>query len=317
MAGDLTDVPGIRVGHWTDPVGATGCTVVLLPDEGAVASVDVRGAAPGTRETDVLHPDNQVQVAHAFVLSGGSAFGLAAADGVVQRLAERGVGVPTPGVPVPIVPAAVVFDLTTGSPPGRPGAEAGRAACVAAEAGEPCGRGALGAGTGATVGKLLGPDGARPGGIGTASLALPGGGTVAALAVVNAVGDVVAHDGTVLAGPGTARRILESGVPGAPPIGTNTTLVVVATDLPLTKVQAHRLAVTAHDGLALAIRPVHTAYDGDTVFVTSTSGVAGGPEGVGTGGDASLLLLQTAAVEVVARAVRSAVSPGPQGLQGS
>jgi L-aminopeptidase/D-esterase-like protein len=300
MAGDLTDVPGIRVGHWTDPVGATGCTVVLLPDEGAVASVDVRGAAPGTRETDVLRPDNQVQVAHAILLTGGSAFGLAAADGVVRRLGERGLGVPTPAVPVPIVPAAVVFDLTTGTPPGRPDQAAGYAACVAAEAGEPCGRGSVGAGTGATVGKLFGPAGTRPGGVGTASLALPGGGTVAALAVVNAVGDVVAEDGTVIAGPGTVGRLLDEGVPGAPPTGTNTTLVVVATDVTLSKVQAHRVAVTSHDGLALSIRPVHTAYDGDTVFVASTGSVETR--------DASLLLLQTAAVQVVTAAVRDAVA---------
>ena len=300
MTGDLTDVPGIRVGHWSDPVGATGGTGVLMPDEGAVASVDVRGAAPGTRETDVLHPDNQVQVAHAFVLTGGSAFGLATADGVMRRLEERGVGVPTPGGPVPIVPAAVVFDLTTGSPPGRPSAAAGHAACVAAEAADPCGRGSVGAGTGATVGKLFGPDEARPGGLGTASITLPGGGTVAALAVVNAVGDVVDRDGTVLAGPGTVRRILEDGLPVAPPLGTNTTLVVVATDVTLSKVQAHRVAVTSHDGLAHAIRPVHTAYDGDAVFVASTGRVEVG--------DTSLLLLQTAAVEVVASAVRDAVS---------
>src|SRR3954469_18408526 len=153
MAGDLTDVPGILVGHWTDAVGLTGCTVVLLPDAGAVASVDVRGAAPGTRETDVLQPDNQVQVAHAVLLTGGSAFGLAAADGVMQRLSERAVGVPTPGGPVPIVPAAVVFDLTAGSPAARPVAASGHEACVSAEAEGPCGSGRFGAGTGATVGK--------------------------------------------------------------------------------------------------------------------------------------------------------------------
>lgn len=297
MAGDLTDVTGIRVGHWTDADGETGCTVVLLPRDGAVASVDVRGAAPGTRETDVLHPDNSVQVAHAFVLCGGSAFGLAAVDGVMRRLEEQGVGVATPAVPVPIVPAAVVFDLTTGSPTARPDAEAGYSACAAAEAGEPCGSGRIGAGAGATVGKLFGSP--SPGGLGTASLSLPGGGTVAALAVVNAVGDVVEDDGTILAGPGSVRRLLEDGTPGAPPVGTDTTLVVVATDVALTKVQAHRLAVTAHDGLALSIRPVHTAYDGDTVFVASTGAVEAG--------DTSLLLLQTAAVEVVSTAVRAAV----------
>ncbi len=300
MTGDLTDIPGVRVGHWTDAEGRTGCTVVLLPDEGAVASVDVRGAAPGTRETDVLHPDNQVQVAHAITLCGGSAFGLAAADGVVRRLSERGVGVPTPAVPVPIVPAAVVFDLATGSSSARPDAAAGYAACAAAEAGEPCGDGSVGAGTGATVGKLFGSP--SPAGLGTASRGLPGGGTVAAVAVVNAVGDVVADNGSVIAGADTVRRLLESGPPAAPPVGTNTTLAVVATDLALTKVQAHRLAVTAHDGLAHAIRPVHTAFDGDTVFAVST--------GARPAEDASLLLLQTAAAQVVADAVRNAVQPG-------
>jgi L-aminopeptidase/D-esterase-like protein len=298
-AGDLTDVPGIRVGHWTDEVGLTGCTVVLLPEEGAVASVDVRGAAPGTRETDVLHPDNMVQVAHAVLLTGGSAFGLAAADGVMQRLSERSLGVPTPGGPVPIVPAAVVFDLATGDPSARPVAESGYEACESAEAGKPCGSGRFGAGTGATVGKLFGSP--SPAGLGTASLRLPGGGTIGAVAVVNALGDVVDEDGSVLAGPGTVRRLLADGLPQPPPIGANTTLALVATDVALTKVQAHRLAVTAHDGLAQAIRPVHTAYDGDTVFAVST---ARRPAG-----DTSLLLLQAAAVEVVAQAIRAAVRP--------
>jgi L-aminopeptidase/D-esterase-like protein len=247
----------------------------------------------------VLHPDNQVQVAHAILLTGGSAFGLAAADGVMRRLEERGAGVTTPAGPVPIVPAAVIFDLTTGSPAGRPGVAAGYAACVEAEAGAPCGSGPVGAGTGATVGKLFGSP--SPAGLGTASLRLPGGGTVAAVAVVNAVGDVVAEDGSVLVGAGTVRRLLADGLPGAPPVGTSTTLAAVATDVALTKVQAHRLAVTAHDGLAHAIRPVHTAYDGDTVFAVSTGRLPAD--------DTSLLMLQTAAVEVVARAIRSAVRP--------
>jgi len=299
MSGDLTDVPGIRVGHWTDTTGRTGCTVVLMPDEGAVASVDVRGAAPGTRETDVLHPDNHVQVAHAILLSGGSAFGLAAAEGVMRRLEERGVGVATPAGPVPIVPGAVVFDLTTGSSLARPHAAAGHSACLDAEVGRPCGRGAGGAGTGATVGKLFGAPATA--GLGTASLTLPGGATVGAVAVVNGVGDVVAEDGSLLAGAGTVDRLLRDGLPTRPPGGTSTTLAVVATDVALTKVQAHRLAVTAHDGMAQAIRPVHTALDGDTVFAAST---ARRPQD-----DASLLLLQTAAVEVVAEAIRSAVRP--------
>lgn len=295
MAGALTDVVGVRVGHWTDPEAHTGCTVVLLPDEGAVTGVDVRGAAPGTRETDLLDPSNQVHVAHALLLTGGSAFGLGAADGVMRRLEERGVGVPTPAGPVPIVPAAVLFDLKP-EVRARPAADAGYAACVDAEHGEPCRSGRIGTGAGATVGKLFGD--AHPSGLGTASLGLPGGGTVGALVVVNAVGDVVEDDGSVLAGPGTAERLLAEGAP-PPPIGTNTTLAVVATDVILTKAEAHRLAVVAHDGFARSIRPVHTAYDGDTVFAVSTGRVGCDP--------GTELVLQTAAVEVVAGAIRGAV----------
>ncbi len=301
-SGDLTDVDGVRVGHWSDPVGRTGCTVVLLADGGAVASVDVRGAAPGTRETDLLDPGNRVPVVHALLLTGGSAFGLSAADGVVRRLAERGIGLPTGGGPVPIVPAAVLFDLTEGSATSRPGPAAGYAAAVAAERGEPCGHGRLGAGTGATVGKLLGPGTAVPGGLGTASFDLPGGGTVAACAAVNAVGDVVASDGSTLGGPGTVDALLAGDRIGAA-AGEHTTLVVVATDLRLTKTQARRVAVVAHDGLALAIRPVHTAYDGDTVFAVATGRCDREVD------DAAVLVLQVAAVEVVARAIRSAVLP--------
>ena len=295
MAGALTDVAGVRVGHWTDLDRRTGCTVVLLPDEGAVAGVDVRGAAPGTRETDLLEPSNQVHVVHALLLTGGSAFGLGAADGVMRRLEERGIGVPTPAGPVPIVPAAVLFDLAP-EVRARPDADAGYRACVEAERGEPCRSGPLGAGTGATVGKLFGNP--SPSGVGTAAIALPGGGTVSALVAVNAVGDVVDDDGSVLAGPGSAGRLLAEGAP-PPPIGTNTTLAVVATDVTLTKAQAHRLAVVAHDGFARSIRPVHTAYDGDTVFAVSTGRVDHDP--------ATELVLQTAAAEVVAQAIRAAI----------
>ena len=295
---DITDVPGVRVGHWGDVTARTGCTVVLLPDEGAVTSVDVRGAAPGTRETDLLAPDNQVQVAHALLLTGGSAFGLAAADGVMAFLEDRGIGVPTPAGLVPIVPAAVLYDLAVGRADVRPGPGEGRIAAEAALAGQPCGAGVLGAGTGATVGKVFGSP--VPGGLGTASVALPGGGTVGALVAVNAVGDVVDGDGSLLAGDGTVDRLL-SEVPPAPPVGSATTLAVVATDVALTKTQAHRLAVVAHDGLAQAIRPVHTAYDGDTVFATSTGSVVPA--------DPSLLTLQTAAVVAVAAAIRRAVRP--------
>ena len=293
--GDVTDVPGIRVGHWTDPVGLTGCTVVLLPDAGAVASVDVRGAAPGTRETDLLSPDNTVQVAHAVLLSGGSAFGLAAADGVMQRLKERGLGVPAGPALVPIVPGAVLFDLGYGDADAYPDATSGRAAALAAEAGDPCGNGPVGAGTGATAGKLLGSP--TPTGLGTASLRLPGGSTVGAVVAVNAVGDVVDSDGSVLAGPGTVEHLLTHGAPAPPVAGTNTTIALVATDAPLTKTRAHRLAVVAHDAYAQAIRPVHTPYDGDTVFAVST----------GSGEPVDDLVLQTAAVEVLASAIRNAV----------
>ncbi|HET6561342.1 MAG TPA: P1 family peptidase [Marmoricola sp.] len=296
---DITDVPGIRVGHWTDSVGLTGCTVVLLPEEGAIASVDVRGAAPGTRETDLLQPGRTVERVHAILLTGGSAFGLAAADGVMTYLAERGVGVETMDARVPIVPAAVLYDLGAGSADAHPDAAAGHAACVDAEPGSPCGSGPFGAGTGATVGKLLGPEDASAGGIGSASIGLPGGGVVGAVAAVNAVGDVVAEDGTVLAGAlptGVEDRLLVEGMPARPLPSGNTTLVVVATDVSLTRAQAHRLAVVAHDGLARAIRPVHTSLDGDAVFTVSTGER-----------EEDQVVLETAAVRVVAEAIRRAV----------
>lgn len=304
MAGDITDVPGIRVGHWSDLEARTGCTVVLLPDEGRVASVAVRGAAPGTRETDLLSPANSVPVAHAIVLAGGSAYGLAAADGVMRWLEEQGVGWPTPAGRVPIVPAAVLYDLAAGRADVRPDADSGRAAVAAAPAGRPCGRGQVGAGCGATVGKLFGPDLLVDSGLGTACLRLPSGHLMGAVAAVNAMGDVVAADGSVLAGPGSVERLLEHGLGPTGPLepGTSTTLAVVATDVPLTKTQAHRLAVVAHDGMARAIQPVHTSYDGDTVFVVSTAD-PGGPEA-----DAGqLLTLEVAAAEVLATAIRSAV----------
>ena len=202
----ITDVPGIRVGHWTDTEARTGCTVVLLPDAGAVTSVDVRGSAPGTRETDLLRPENTAPTAHAVLLTGGSAYGLAAADGVMARLEERGVGTPTPAGRVPIVPAAVLFDLGTGSSSVRPGAGAGRAAVLHAERGEPCTSGPVGAGAGATVAKLYGEP--RAGGLGTASLSLPSGTVVGAVVAVNAVGDVVGEAGAALAGARTVERIL-------------------------------------------------------------------------------------------------------------
>lgn len=284
----LASVPGLRVGHWTHVDAGTGCTVVLC-EAGAIAGVDVRGAAPGTRETDLLRPGNLVERVHAILLSGGSAFGLDAASGVMRYLEERGVGFATPAGVVPIVPAAVLFDLNVGSAAIRPDAAAGYAACLAA--GADVQEGCVGAGTGATVGKWAGPQHARKAGVGTAARTLAGGHVVAALAAVNAVGSVYdPASGVVVAGP--------DGAPDeVPPLlgGTNTTLVVVATTAPLEKAAANRLATVAQDGLALAIRPAHTAYDGDTVFALSLPQPGAQP--------CDPLLLGSAAVEVVARAI--------------
>jgi L-aminopeptidase/D-esterase-like protein len=304
MSGDITSVPGIRVGHWSDPDARTGCTVVLLPEAGAVTSVAVRGASPGTRETDLLAPGNSVPLAHAVVLTGGSAYGLAAADGVMRWLEERGVGWQTSAAQVPIVPGAVLYDLAVGRADVRPDAAAGRAAAEDALAGRACGRGPIGAGAGTTVGKLLGPDLMSDSGLGTASMRLPSGHVVGAVVAVNAVGDVVDSDGRVLAGPGTVGQMLgREGAAVRPPLpGTSTTLALVATDLRLTKTQAHRLAGVAHDGVARAIQPVHTPYDGDTVFVTSTAADDAPDPDAG-----QLLALEVAACEVLAEAIRSAV----------
>jgi L-aminopeptidase/D-esterase-like protein len=301
----ITDVRGIRVGHWTNAEARTGCTVVLLPDDGAVAGVDVRGSAPGTRETDLLRPGMLVERAHAICLCGGSAFGLAAADGVMRFLRERGTGFPVAPVPVPIVPAAVVFDLGEGEPE-APGPDAGYAACVAADrAVAAVEEGRVGAGAGATVGKLLGRDRCCPGGVGSAAVRLPGGAVVGALAVVNALGDVHGRDGRIVAGARTPdgrfadawRLLLEQGRPEPPAAGANTTIAVVATDARLDKAGCRRLASLGQDGLALAVRPAHTALDGDTVFAVSTGPLAADPTSLGV-----------AAAEVMWRAVERAVT---------
>ena len=311
----LTDVVGLRVGHAEVPRGLSGTTVVLAPAGGAVAGVDVRGAAPGTRETDLLDPRNTIPHVHAVVLSGGSAFGLAAAHGVMERLEAAGVGFAVPGAAVPIVPAAVLFDLGRGGraddPAQRPTAATGAAAVDAASSG-PVAQGVVGAGAGAVVGGLKG-------GVGTASAVLDdsdaAGVTVAALAVVNAAGSAV--------DPATGGLLgLRSGLPGefapppvddaarealrvlarpAPPrLGTATTLVVVATDATLDKAGCGRLAVMGHVGLARSLSPVHTVVDGDTVFGLSTAGRPA-PDLAG------LLALQAAAAEVVSRSVVHAV----------
>jgi L-aminopeptidase/D-esterase-like protein len=296
----LTDVPGLRVGHAQVEGGLSGTTVVLAPAGGAVAGVDVRGAAPGTRETDLLRPDATVQRVHAIVLSGGSAYGLAAADGVMARLEAAGVGFPVPGGVVPIVPAAVVFDLGRGGVFGaRPTAATGEAAFAAATDG-PVTQGVVGAGTGAVVG-------GRKGGVGTASAVLDGGATVAALVVLNAVGSAL-DLATGL--PHGLRAELDGefgpvapAVPTPPPAmapGTATTLAVVGTDVTLDKAGAARLATMGHDGLARAIVPVHTAMDGDTIFGLATCArpVPSREE---------LFALQAAAAGVVTRAVVHAV----------
>ena len=257
----LRDVPGLRIGHWTDATGLTGCTVVLAPDAGAVAGVDVRGSAPGTRETDLLRPTALVERIHAICLAGGSAFGLAAADGVMRRLAERGIGFATGVRPVPIVPAAILFDLGVGDPLAAPDADAGYAATLAAEGNVGTPEGRIGAGTGATVAKMAGPDNAKPGGVGSAARLLPDGSTVGALVVNNALGNIHARDGTAL--------VLAAGRPQAPAAG-NTTLVVLGTDANLDRAQCRKLAELGHDALAIGIRPMHTLFDGDVVFTTST-----------------------------------------------
>ena len=278
MHNAITDVAGIQVGHFTNLEAATGCTVVLCP-EGAVAGVDVRGSAPGTRETDLMRPGNLVQQVHGLVLSGGSAFGLDAASGVMRYLEEKGAGFRIgPGV-VPIVPAAIIFDLGLVTHQVRPGPDDGYSACISAKGG-PVEEGSVGAGTGATVGKVLGKARATKGGLGTCSVRL-GDITIGALAVVNALGDVVDPDtGRVLAGPrdqekqeflrtveilAKPRGQLESSA-----VPTNTTLAIVATDASLNKEQANKLAQIGQDGLALAVRPCHSMGDGDVVFALAT-----------------------------------------------
>ncbi len=280
--GSICDVPGIRVGHATVEGGPTGCTVILCPDRGAVAGVDVRGAAPGTRETDLLRPECSVERVHAIVLTGGSAYGLDAATGVMQFLEARRIGYAMRSAVVPIVPAAVIYDLGIGDPRIRPDAALGGAACEAASSDAPA-EGSVGAGAGATVGKLFGSLSAMKGGIGTASARLESGATLGALVVVNAVGDVVWEDGRVLAGAHDADGWLADrasasghgagGLIGGTEsvVGENTTIGLVATDLPLDKAGATRLAQAAHDGLARATRPAHTAFDGDTFIALSTS----------------------------------------------
>jgi L-aminopeptidase/D-esterase-like protein len=291
-------VAGLRAGHWTG--ARTGTTVLLFP-AGSVGSGEVRGGAPATRETALLDPLCTVARVDAVVLTGGSAYGLAAADGVMRFLAERGQGFPTAAGVVPIVPTAAIFDLVHAGDE-RPGAEEGYAAAVAAERGEPLATGAVGAGRGATVGKWRGRAYHAPAGLGAATATVDGF-TVAAVAAVNAVGDVIAANGTMLAGSSAP-----GDVPAFPPPDVfaerdNTTLAVVVTDAPLDKPACHLVARSGHDGFARALRPVHTRVDGDVCFAVATGGADGAP--------VHLDRLREAAADVTAAAIRDAVAAEP------
>jgi L-aminopeptidase/D-esterase-like protein len=305
-AGAITDVAGIKVGHFTDSRRPTGCTVVLC-EAGAVAGVDVRGGAPGTRETDLLDPVMSVQVVHGVVLAGGSAFGLDAASGVVRFLEERGVGFATGAGKVPIVPAAILYDLGLGDPRVRPDAAAGHSAAASAAAAVV--EGSVGAGAGATVGKAFGSSRAMKGGLGTASLRTPAGLVVGALVAVNAIGDVRDPEtGRLLAGArtldgrsleGTMRALREGRVPAAPRAGESTSIGVVATNARLDKAQATKVAQMAHDGLARAVEPAHTPWDGDTLFALATGEVSADLTAVGA-------LAAAAVAQAIVRAVLTA-----------
>ena len=299
----ITDVPGIKVGHYTDKESATGCTVVLCED-GVVAGVDVRGSAPGTRETDPLRMASLVGRAHAVLLSGGSAFGLDAAGGVMRYLEERGFGFDVGVARVPIVPAAILFDLRIGSAKVRPGPEEGYKACLAASDG-PVAEGSVGAGTGATVGKIMGPERMTKSGLGTASERV-GNVTVGAIFAVNAFGDVVDPEtGKVIAAPRDIEKggfvstvdVMKGLREAKSAVPANTVIGVVATDASLGKEQVTKVAQMAHSGLARAIRPAHTMYDGDAIFALAT----------GRQGQEDVTLIGSMAAELAATAIVRAV----------
>ena len=301
----VTLVPGLQVGHYTDGAAATGCSVVLCPP-GTVGAVDVRGGAPGTRETDALAAHNLVQEVTAVVLSGGSAFGLASADGVMRWHVERGLGYRSrAGAVVPIVPAAILYDLGVGSSDIYPDSSAGYQACESASA-EAVESGCVGAGTGARVGAIKGNKRASKGGLGSSATILPGGIVVAALMAVNALGNVLDERGQILAGlrseSGRAFESIletlaaESGEPAQVAANENTVIGLVATNAKLNKVQAQKVAQMAHDGIARAVNPAHTMYDGDTIFAVATGMIEAAPS-----------LIGAYAAEMVAAAIRDAV----------
>ncbi|GIP32715.1 P1 family peptidase [Paenibacillus sp. J2TS4] len=301
MLNNITDVPGIRVGNAEDPTGMTGCTVVLA-GEGMVCGADIRGGAPGTRETDLLNPLNLVDKVHGICLTGGSAYGLDAAGGVMQYLEQQGTGLNVGVGVVPIVPAAVLFDLAVGDPRCRPSQDMGYRAASQAVSGE-LRQGNVGAGCGATVGKLAGMERAMKGGLGSASRRLDCGLVVGAIVAVNALGEIRhPEQGRVLAGVRSddgslldSLQCLEAAVTSALP-GTNTTIGVVACNAKLTKAQACKIASTAHDGLARTIYPVHTMADGDTLFALGSGEL-----------DVSIDLIAAVAAETVAMAVMNAI----------
>jgi len=305
----LTDVPGFRVGHAQDLKGATGCTVILCPP-GTVGGLDVRGSAAGTRQTDSLHSHHFVDEVHAVLLSGGSAFGLDASGGVMQFLEEKGIGYQTSAGKVPIVPTAIIYDLGVGEGQIRPGREMGYRACLNSSSGR-VEEGSVGAGTGASVGKLLGIRWATKGGVGTASLILPRGVVVAALVVVNAFGDVVdPWERKILAGardPQNPAAFIDSAarikagfsLPKQEIAFQNTTLGVVATNVKLSKRQAIKVAQMAQSGFARTIRPVHSTVDGDLIFTLCAGDVREDVNAVG-------LMAEEAIAAAVLRAIRGA-----------
>lgn len=299
--GSITDIKGLLAGHAHDLDARTGVSVVICP-KGATGGVDVRGGSPGTRETDVLLPGAQVDKVHAVALCGGSAFGLNAASGIMAYLEWKNIGYDVGITKVPIVPAAVIFDLGVGKSSIRPDGEMGYEACINANNG-PFVQGRVGVGAGATVGKLLGDEYRMDGGVGSASMMLPGGVMVASVMAVNALGDVVDYlSGEILAGAkknGRFLNTLQTVIDIQPPAilgGRNTTIGIVATNAKLDKMQAQRLASISHDGLAMAIRPVHTQFDGDTIFTLSTNDI-----------ETDTTSLYAAAPVVVARAIANAV----------
>ncbi len=307
--GSITDIKGLEAGHATDFRAETGCTVVLCR-EGAVGGVDVCGGAPGTRETDVLKPGNLVERINAVTLSGGSAFGLDAAGGVMRYLEEQGIGYDTGSYRVPIVSGAVIYDLSTGDGKVRPDSNMGYQACIDAASGNVPKQGRIGAGAGATVGKAYGAENMMYGGVGSASIRLACGATVAALMVVNAMGDIIDYStGIILAGACDKENkcflnSFESFKAAIKPAGfpaTNTTIGVVATDAVLTKAEANRLAAMGQNGIAWSIRPSHMLFDGDTVFGLSTCRV-----------EADIHAVYAAAQEVTAMAIANAAMAANQ-----